>query len=112
MEASHCLRHGRAYSSAALRCALTGVKTTKALGNQRIHALPRMYLQVEETTELIALQLAGLAAASAIVTAPEIWNSFQVSRCFSTTIPCRRLPASQRTTGGVLPEYMAGLLID
>ena len=38
--------------------------------------------QVEETTELIAVQLAGLALASALVTAPEFWNAVHVSAPF------------------------------
>jgi hypothetical protein len=38
-------------------------------------------LQVEETTELIAVQLAGLAAASALVSAPEVFGAFQASGC-------------------------------
>ena len=56
------------------------------------------HVQVEETTELIAVQLAGLAAASALVSAPEVLGAFQASGvyslhpcsgCLPTRIPCQ-----------------------
>lgn len=59
-------------------CALPD--THHLLGQLLVHQIGfcLSILQVEETTELIAVQLAGLAAASALMTAPEIFSTLQV----------------------------------
>lgn len=53
-----------------------------------LHSDSRCCLQVEETTELIAVQLAGLAAASALVSAPEAFGAFQASSVFTSVVDC------------------------
>jgi hypothetical protein len=72
-----------------------------------LHSDSHYCRQVEETTELIAVQLAGLAAASALVSAPEVFGAFQASGVFSLHpwVSPRAYPLPT-TTGCGLPESL------